>query len=917
MSDWWTGAPVVSPAPSPQSVARRPQARRQAAPIRFANDQDALTRTLLGEAGNQDDTGMLAVGGTVVNRARARGLTPSQVVLEPNQFEPWGNPETTQRLLAISPQSPEYQRAYQLAGRALAGEDPTGGADHFYAPKAQAALGRPAPSWAAGATPTVIGDHNFYNLSGGSSGGGGARPNDMADMPSQSGSEWWASAPVVDQAAANSAVSGSSREAAIDLAKLYEDDIPRLKQGAWVKNGEEVYQLPGDAYQNAARASDERVGDATYIRRPNAIDAGGNFAMAATEQIPFLDEAATGISAALKGTDYSTEADNFRITRALGNQTDRGARVAGGLTGFGLSLAAPVAGAGFIGRGAGLADKIGRTALVGAGSGILAGAGNTDGGFADRAQGAAIGGLVGFGAGGTLAAAAPLAPRVASGLSEAGATIQRGLGIAPREATITPRATDSAIDYVERLLRSSGNDLTGNPVAAMGKPITAAEAIGPSGVSNMAALTRRSGRAGTLAADQLGARAVEQPSRVVQDFADLTGMDPSGSADVIQNLATAGRARAAPLYQAAYATPVRITDEVQEILDTPAGKQALRNAIQIAQNDRVDPTSLGFDFDAAGDVIHIRQPSMQTLDYVKRGLDDVLDGYRDSTTRRLNLNNASRPIVGLVTDLRDSMIRQTGGETGTYAQALAAGGDPIRLETAFTQAPRLFQSGTSARTFRQATARMGEAERNALVAGYADKLFTDAQAGRLGTRQLGQIDLPVTREKLSDLMGAEKADDFLSRVRSEIGLSRTGARMAPGTNSITAEALEAMREQDQGVGILNDLARNVQSSGVIGGAVRTGADAIAAPVAGFIRGFQAPAPQPVRDEIARLLLTDPDGLEAILAQARARSGSATQDGGALGRALRGSSGIPEPGYVAPGAQSSAGSTRQQSRRAQR
>lgn len=143
----------------------RPQAAQSRRPIQFRDDTDAVARTLLGEAGNQGEQGMLAVGGVIANRARQRGLSPSQVVLQRNQFEPWGNPETTQRLLGISADSPEYQQAYAIAQRALGGEDVTGGASHFYAPRAQAALGRAKPSWDNG-TGRAIGDHLFFNLDG-------------------------------------------------------------------------------------------------------------------------------------------------------------------------------------------------------------------------------------------------------------------------------------------------------------------------------------------------------------------------------------------------------------------------------------------------------------------------------------------------------------------------------------------------------------------------------------------------------------------------------------------------------------------------------------------------------------------------------------------------------------------------------
>ncbi len=69
------------------------------------------------------------------------------VVLAPYQFEPWGSRRG--ELLSLSPNSRGYQEAAQTVRDVLAGEvpDPTNGATHFFAPYAQAALGRRPPSW--------------------------------------------------------------------------------------------------------------------------------------------------------------------------------------------------------------------------------------------------------------------------------------------------------------------------------------------------------------------------------------------------------------------------------------------------------------------------------------------------------------------------------------------------------------------------------------------------------------------------------------------------------------------------------------------------------------------------------------------------------------------------------------------------
>jgi len=701
-----------------------------------------------------------------------------------------------------------------------------------------------------------------------------------------------------------------------------EEDFAQRREAANLTRGMYVQQpdgsvgrLTGDAYTNENAANDQGMGGVT-TRERNLGDQSRAFAMAAAEQVPFLDEAAVGAAGLISGRGYSDVRDSYQALQSIDNQTNRDQRVAGGLTGFAATALAPgLGGTKYIAQGTGRAAQIARAMQVGGVSGGVYGAGAAEGGLTERARASALGAAFGAGTGGTIRAGAPLAAellkRGASGLSEAGSVISRGLGRVAPDAEITPEATAGAQQYLAQLLQSSGADLANNPTAALGKPITAAEAIGPSGIANMAALTRRSGRAGNMAQSQLGARAAEQPSRVVQDFADLTGMDPAGSADMIQNLATAGRARAAPLYEAAYARPGAVRSPlIDDLLSRPASRDAMRRAVKIAANEGRDPNTLGFQFDDAGDVIHVQEPSMETLDYVKRGLDDVLNTYRDSTTRRLNLDGEGRSVVGIATQLRDELVRLN----PAYGEALSAGGDPIRLEEAFRLSDRLFGVSTPQRTFATATERMGEAERNALVAGFADRLFRDAQAGRLSTRQLNQLNVPVTREKLASLIGPEGADSFMQRVTSEVELARSGGRMAPGTNSVTAEALAAMAEQDGSTGIGADFARALgQSPGnPIGAALTTAGKAAIAPVAGFVRGATVAKPQAVRDEIARLLLLPPEELQAELT---AVAGSARPDAGALAKSLQAAAG-PGSGRAGAGfAQPDTQRARQENRRA--
>jgi spore germination cell wall hydrolase CwlJ-like protein len=125
------------------------------------DDRDRAIRTIIAEAGNQGPTGMNAVGSVIRNRAVGGGATPSQVVMAPNQFEPWNTAGGRAKMAAIDPNSPQFQQASQALESAYAGNDPTNGATNFYAPKAQAALGRPAPAWDNGRG-VDIGDHRFF-----------------------------------------------------------------------------------------------------------------------------------------------------------------------------------------------------------------------------------------------------------------------------------------------------------------------------------------------------------------------------------------------------------------------------------------------------------------------------------------------------------------------------------------------------------------------------------------------------------------------------------------------------------------------------------------------------------------------------------------------------------------------------------
>lgn len=131
-------------------------------------NQDVVIRTAIAEAGREGALGLQAVLAVMSNRARKTGLTMEQVATQRGQFEPHMTEAGRQRMARMDPRSSVYSLTSQQLAEVLGGADPTGGADHFYAPVAQrqATDGRsPVPRWAQGKRPSaVIGGHEFFSI---------------------------------------------------------------------------------------------------------------------------------------------------------------------------------------------------------------------------------------------------------------------------------------------------------------------------------------------------------------------------------------------------------------------------------------------------------------------------------------------------------------------------------------------------------------------------------------------------------------------------------------------------------------------------------------------------------------------------------------------------------------------------------
>lgn len=360
------------------------------------------------------------------------------------------------------------------------------------------------------------------------------------------------------------------------------------------------------------------------------------------------------------------DAERIRNTEAEDNTGGLGTAVE---VGSSLLGAAPAFVATGPAEAAGLGGRMLSSARTGAAFG--AGSGWAHGeGLGGSMRGAAVGGAEGAALGGTL-------PVV-------GATLRLG-GRAAQSVYRT--ALGENPDLARRIVaRAIAADTPNgfNPVARVSGQLADAHAndvpailadTGGNARGLLAAAARAPGPTREAAGNALEARQAGMVGRVTAAIERDLG-PIANPHEVADTLMTQARDTAAPLYDAAYARPGADTfaQRVAPLLARPSMQRALQRASRIAAEEGRDPSTSGFDVNSSGEVTVSRTPSWQTLDYVKRGLDDVVETYRDPTSGRLNLDTEGRAINNTLR----SFLSAFDQANPDYAAARAAYGGQVR-----------------------------------------------------------------------------------------------------------------------------------------------------------------------------------------------------------------------------------------------
>lgn len=455
------------------------------------------------------------------------------------------------------------------------------------------------------------------------------------------------------------------------------------------------------------------------------------------------------------------------------------ANIAGAVTAIAALLRANPSAANALGLTGPLGQQILRGALS---SGVIGGAdaGVRGGDLGDVAKGAGLG--TGLGA---------VGPLVVSGASKALNAANNT--VRNVTAPFTRSADEVAASKIQTALTRDGMDQ-----AALNARVAE---LGPEGMLADASPNLRQ-QASTIAANpgsgqQIIRDAIKTRTEAAGDRVQQAATEALGPSKNITQLADEIVARrkqeAGPLYDAAYAKPFNATPAIENLLKTPAGKDAEKYARVLAENEGV-PFSR----------------DVRSLDLVKRAFDDMHD-----LALRSGRNNEAR----IIDNLRKRLVNDLDKAVPEYKAARAAFESESKVKDALENGTKLFDNKLHPAQLKKQIDAMSDAEREAFLTGArgaVDNIMGTARNDALAARQ--QFAKGYNREKLELLIGKQEADRLIGSLRNEATFAGTDARVT--NNSETAARVFGKADIE---GITPDLSmRGAFQAGGTGGMLRTG-----------------------------------------------------------------------------------------------
>lgn len=437
---------------------------------------------------------------------------------------------------------------------------------------------------------------------------------------------------------------------------------PEQTQAGYLRSGASDFEnLTGietiDSQIKAGRGNADYIREASNTGLDQALGAAGSYANAAMfggadealagiESLPYLVPGGQSFSDKFK-TNLSRLEQKRRDYEALNKAQATAAELAG-IVGNPLN----VAGGEFIAGGLTVPARMARATTLGAGAGAVTGGLSTEGGIEERAIGAGIGGGLGAAAGLIGQPGAELLGLGAKKTAEGGRAI---LNTLRNQAQASSNPALQADKLIARAFMQDQLQLGYGPAPLPNaQPGQGLINMGGENVQKLGRLsTVAPGAPRQKAADFFDEQAAGAPDRAADA---LKGLSSKGYYGTLEALDKGREAAAAPLYKAAREKGAAgvWNDHLSEIVKRPSLSKAWVNAQKIAA-DRGEPLPQIFEMDEAGNIIGVKKvPDLKTWDYIKRGLDDVITGHQNQTTRKIE-TDAGRGVVALKREMLEEL----------------------------------------------------------------------------------------------------------------------------------------------------------------------------------------------------------------------------------------------------------------------
>ncbi len=483
-------------------------------------------------------------------------------------------------------------------------------------------------------------------------------------------------------------------------------------------------------------------------------------------------------------------------------------------------------------------------------------------------QGAKVGGamsaLAGFGYGEGLGGSLLNAAKMGAGGLAAGAALPVGVAVAGNALNGFRTMFSQPGTVAARNIRNA-LDADGLSVADVGRNMDAAQANGvPAMMADqgenlrglLGSVTRRPGPSRRLAGDALRTRQLEQGERIEAAIARDLGpiSDPH---KISRELAEEASTRATPLYDEFRAAPGASSVKMDDLMSRPSFRDGLKKAAKSAAERNDDLTALGFDLDEAGEVVLTKVPSWQALDYIKRGMDDVVYDTKNALTGAPKKTHETTDIQ----NTRRMLVARMDAINPHYAPARAAFAGPTAAAEAMEKGLKALNKNAN--------------DINATVDGMTPFQLEHYQLGLRSAMADMVASRSDTGDKVQALIGTRKKRASFARVfggQAELDrfmgtLDAEGAAQATYNRALTGSPTalnEVTDELTSDLGLLESAVgaavRGGQNGGVWGSVMSLIARAREADNLGVGR-----AGEEARESIAALLTqTDPMELQAVL-----------------------------------------------------